>query len=117
MANISDEEFFARAILHYITVSKKNMGFMSDDIANINRLEVHNNSKQILKIIDEATANKLLINIVQNLFEGKVAIPFNEEEFVIEVMRDFKKELNIEEIPFKENIAKNVSYILKINDT
>lgn len=114
LSGISDDEFFIRAVLHYLTVSKNDMGFMSNDIADIERLEVHNNSKQTLKIIDEVTATKLLINIVKNLFEGKVAIPFIEEEFIVEVMRDYKYDLQIEEIPFKENIAKYVSYLLKV---
>ena len=105
LSGISDDEFFIRAVLHYLTVSKNDMGFISNDIADIERLEVHNNSKQTLKIIDEATATKLLINIVKNLFEGKVAIPFNEEEVIVEVMRDYKNDLQIEEITFKENMA------------
>ena len=114
LSEISDLEFYIRAVLHYITVSKNDMGFMSEDIADIERLEVHNESKQVLKVIDEATATKLLINIVKDLFEGKVAIPYNEEEFLLEMLSDYKNEIIISEIPFKENMAKYVSYIVRI---
>lgn len=114
LADISDYEFYVRAVLHYLTVSKNDMGFMSDDIADINRLEVHNNSKQILKVIDKDKATKLLINIVKDLFEGKVAIPYSEESFLLEMLGDYKNEINIVDIPFKENMAKYVSYILRI---
>ena len=114
LADISDYEFYVRAVLHYLTVSKNDIGFMSDDIADINRLEVHNNSKQILKVIDKDKATKLLINIVKDLFEGKVAISYNEESFLLEMLGDYKNEINIVDIPFKENMAKYVSYILRI---
>lgn len=116
LSGISDDEFFIRAVLHYITVSKNDMGFMSDDIEDIERLEVHNSSKEVLKVVDEETATKLLINIVQDLFEGKVAISYNEEEFLLEMLRDYKNEIVISEIPFKENMAKYVSYILRIKE-
>lgn len=114
LTDISNYEFYVRAVLHYLTVSKNDMGFMSDDIADINRLEVHNNSKQILKVIDKDKATKLLINIVKDLFEGKVAISYNEESFLLEMLGDYKNEINIVDIPFKENMAKYVSYILRI---
>lgn len=114
LTDISDYEFYVRAVLHYLTVSKNDMGFMSDDIADINRLEVHNNSKQILKVIDKDKATKLLINIVKDLFEGKVAISYNEESFLLEMLGDYKNKINIVDIPFKENMAKYVSYILRI---
>lgn len=114
LSGISDNEFYIRAVLHYITVSKNDMGFMSDDIADIKRLEVHNSSKQVLKVIDEEAATKLLINIVKDLFEGKVAISYNEEEFLLEMLRDYKNEIVLSEIPFKENMAKYVSYISRI---
>lgn len=114
LTDISNYEFYVRAVLHYLTVSKNDMGFMSDDIADINRLEVHNNSKQILKVINKDKATKLLINIVKDLFEGKVAISYNEESFLLEMLGDYKNEINIVDIPFKENMAKYVSYILRI---
>lgn len=114
LSEISDDEFFIRAVLHYLTVSKNDMGFMSDDIADIKRLEVHNESKQVLKVINVETAVKLLINIVKDLFEGKVAIPYNEENFLLEMMHDYKNEIVISEIPFKENMTKYVYYILRI---
>ena len=114
LTDISDYEFYVRAVLHYLTVSKNNMGFMSDDIADIKRLEVHNESKQILKVIDKDKATKLLINIVKDLFEGKVAISYNEESFLLEMLGDYKNKINIVDIPFKENMAKYVSYILRI---
>lgn len=114
LTDISDYEFYVRAVLHYLTVSKNDMGFMSDDIADIKRLEVHNESKQILKVIDKDKATKLLINIVKDLFEGKVAISYNEESFLLEMLGDYKNKINIVDIPFKENMAKYVSYILRI---
>ena len=114
LSGISDDEFYIRAVLHYITVSKNDMGFMSEDIAGIERLEVHNSSKQVLKVIDEETGVKLLINIVKDLFEGKIAISYNEEEFLLEMLRDYKNEIVLSEIPFKENMAKYVSYILRL---
>lgn len=109
VSDISDEEFNIRAFLHYLTVSKNDMGFMSDDITDIKREEIHNTDKQILKIIDGAQAKKILVNIVVELFEGKVAIPYIEDDFIECIMKDYLDELHIYEIPFRENIAKYIN--------
>ena len=116
MADISDEEFDVRAILHYLTVSKNNMGFMNQDIEFKERLKVHNENKEVLHFIDEESAYKILFSTFINLFEGKVAIPHHYEEFVVLMLKDFNKEIQISEIPFKENLAFYINCILIANN-
>ena len=82
LSGISDDEFFIRAVLHYLTVSKNDMGFMSADISDIERIEVHNTSKQILKIVDEPTANKLLINMIYYSHECSIGRSWRMESFM-----------------------------------
>ena len=113
IADISDEEFYVRAVLHYLTVSKNDMGFINQDIEFKERLKVHNENKEVLRIIDEKSANKILFATFINLFEGKVAIPYHYEEFIILMLKDFNKEIQISQIPFKENLALYIDCILK----
>ena len=111
--HISDEELYIRAVLHYLTVSEDNDGFMNDDIKDIKRVEVHNQDKQVLKVINEEEAIKLLLNDVEDLFEGKIAIPYYEDEFLNHMFKDFIDEIFVRDIPFKENVAKYVSLLVK----
>ena len=49
--NISALEAVIRAILHYITVSEDSDGFMSQDILDFERQEIHNPNKKVLKLM------------------------------------------------------------------
>lgn len=103
--NMSDLEVVVRAILHYITVSDDSDGFMSQDILDFEREVVHNPKKQMLKFISSEEAKKYVIKIVENIFEGKVAISYGDYCFIADVLEDYSKEVVINEIPFKENLA------------
>ena len=115
VSHISDEEFYIRAILHYLTVDENTDGFMSQDIKDCEREEIHNPNKQSLKVISEIDAQKLLIENVRELFSSKVAIPYYEDDFLVEAFKDFEKKIFISEIPFKENVAKFVNTLVKAN--
>lgn len=114
VSHLSDEEMYVRAVLHYLTSSEDSVGFMNQDLEDFIREEVHNPKKTTLKVISEDEAIKLIVNITNNLFMSKVAISYNYDEFLKEVFKDYKYLLSIEEIPFKENVALYISYLLPI---
>lgn len=105
MGEISDLEYYCRAVLHYLTVSENSDGFMNQDINDFSRKVVSCEKKTILKVITVSEAEKILIRICENYFTGKVAIPYVEKDFLTNVLNDYNELINIKEIPFKENIA------------
>ena len=64
LENLSQFEYVVRAILHYITVSKDDEGFMNQDIEDFEREIVHNPEKKILKLISSEEAKQILIKHV-----------------------------------------------------
>ncbi len=115
VSNISDEEMVIRAILHYLTVSEEDDGFMSQDIKDLKRKEIHNDKKTILSLISQDEAKKLLIDLVKDMFTSKQAISCSEDKFIFTCFQELLSKDNlfslIDEIPFKENIALYVNII------
>lgn len=105
MKNISDLEYYYRAALHYLTASENSDGFMNQDIDDFNRMVVSNENKIILQIITISEAKKILVEICENYFEGKTAIPNSERSFLTMILNEYKDLIVINDIPFKENIA------------
>ena len=103
--DISSIEYTLRAILHYLTVSEESDGFMNQDIVDFEREVVHNPDKKILKLISFEDAKKYVIKLTENLFEANVSIPYSHLHMAGEVLEDYPQELNIKEIPFKENLG------------
>ena len=114
MEKITDEEYYVRAILHYITATEDSYGFMNQD-KKIKRIieSLSSNEKDILSILTEEEANKIIIQTAKNLFESNLAIPQYNIPFLREVIKDFFPLLQVEEIPFKENLAIYISLIVE----
>ena len=105
LENLSQFEYVVRAILHYITVSKDDEGFMNQDIEDFEREIVHNPEKKILKLISSEEAKQILIKHVENLFESNIVIPYSEEDLIWSVIGEYPLDIHIKDIPFKENIG------------
>ena len=118
ISNIPEEEMYTRAFLHYLTASENDDGFMSQDISDFEREEVHSDNKVSLKLINEQEANKILIDLVKDMFESKQAISCAETNFILSCFQNLfdKGSLYslIDDIPFKENIAIYVNTIRKL---
>lgn len=110
--HIRNEEMYLRAVVHYLSVAIGAETFMNQDIEEEPKEIVHNDQKKTLKLISEEEATKLSIKIASDFFEGQVAIPYGEEDFLIDVIKNYKDLLVINEIPFKENIALYFSLLL-----
>lgn len=118
VSDIPEEEMYTRALLHYLTASENDDGFMSQDIYDFEREEVHSDNKTILRLINEQEANKILIDIVKDMFESKQAISCDETSFILCCFQNlFDKESLyslIDSIPFKENVAIYVNTLRKL---
>lgn len=115
MEKVSEMEYIIRAVLHYLTNDTTEEGFMNDDISDFEREIVHNTKYKMLKVITVDSAIKLLVELTKDLFEGKTAIPYFYNPFLELIFKDYRELIIISEIPFKENIAKYVSFIIDRN--
>ncbi len=118
ISNIPEKEMYTRAFLHYLTASENDDGFISEDINDFEREEVHSDNKVSLKLINEQEANKILIELVKDMFESKQAISCDETNFILSCFQNLFDKENlyhlIDDIPFKENIAIYVNTIRKL---
>lgn len=112
IGDISDDEMYVRAVLHYLTSNEDDEGFMNQDLEDFIREEVHNENKITLKIINKDEAIKIIVKIARDLFMSKNAIPYYYEDFLKQIIKDYGNQLHIDEIPFKENIAVYISILL-----
>lgn len=112
VSKLSDSEMYVRAILHYLTVSEEDQGFMNQDLKDFQRLKVHSNKKNVLKLITKDEAIKLLVSLVNDSFAGSVAIPCFNMDLYTSIAKDYPNFINVEEIPFKENIPLYINMFL-----
>ena len=107
-----------RAVLHYITVSLEDDGFMNQDLTDFEREEVHGNKKIVLKVITLEEGVKHLAGIVQNMFASKVVVSECEDTFIKFMFDDYGDMVDVTDIPFKENMARyiNIRYRNKYID-
>lgn len=111
---ISNEEYVIRAILHYLTASKDNQGFMNQDLdAEREVEEIHNDKYDILHLLDEEEAIKKMGYMITARFESKTAIPYSYHQLFKDFIQEYKGLVIPLEIPFKENIAHYLSFHLE----
>lgn len=115
MEAISDEEYYIRAILHYLTSTENSYGFMNQD-KHVERVvkKLSCDKKDILNIVFEEDTTKIIVKIAKDLFESKIAIPSKDKQFLKEVIYDYSDLLEIDAFPFKENLATFISVTLKV---
>ena len=114
--HISDEEFYVRAILHYLTAGGDSQCFMNQDISDIpHREEIHNEIKEVLHVISKETAEKIIVDIVNASFEQKTAIHFVSHGFLKDAFIDFHDQISPKAIPFRENISSYIAFIYSSN--
>ena len=102
---ISEDEMYLRAALHYLTVSKNDIGFLNDDLKEEKRLKdrIEQINYETLKVLSEKDAIKFLAHYFKTLFEGNSPITYATKYPLLEFTKKYKIE-EIEDIPFKENI-------------
>ncbi len=115
--DLSIEEYAIRAILHYLTAGKDNLGFMNQDFRTEREVEeIHNDKYDILHLLDEQEAIKKLGYIITSRFESKTAIPFSYHPLFKNFIQDYPGLVLPVEIPFKESIAHYLSFHLDKNE-
>lgn len=113
--DMSPEEMYLRAILHYLTVSEGDYGFHNQDISEPTREHVENNEKIILSVIDESSAQKILIEVGQSFLDSPIAIPEQQRRLVTSIWTNFSSHFAPTEIPFKENLSLYVRTLYQAN--
>lgn len=114
MEHISDEEYYLRAVLHYITASSEDVGFFNQDILDKRKTtKLENKDLENIQIININQSEKLLASLITSLFEQKTPISENEYLFIENFFMDYPHLIKINEIPFKENIAVYFKFLTK----
>lgn len=106
MENIQIDEYVLRALLHYMTATEEEYGYLAQDTEDFERVELHSEEKITLRLINGEQAEKLLLEEARAMFEEKIAIPLSEEKFLREIFSDYPGQISPASIPFKENIGR-----------
>lgn len=115
MKHVTDEEYWIRAILHYLTADADDYGFFSDDIKDFKRINTINKNSKKLHIISSTEGNEILSKYFTQLLEQKTAIPYMEFENMKVFIKDNPSSINPSSIPFHENLGSYVSLLIENN--
>ena len=120
--DISDDELYIRGVLHYLTASSDNYGFINQDLAiDDNKEKLVSNDYEDITLLTEEEAIKILSKYVNALFEQKTVISYAYHNLIKSFYIVYPHLLSPIEIPFKENVAFYCSLLLndnkKIGDT
>lgn len=116
--DISDDELYVRALLHYQTANDNSYGFMNQDLA-INENEkpsIKRKDYEAIKLVSEAEAIKILSEYMNAYFEQKNAISYSYFELIRLFSVTYPDLLSPSDIPFKENIAYYFKILTRFND-
>jgi len=106
MEGITPDEYYLRAVLHYITVSKDSYGFANQDIAPREDVNpVNNTAKTTLHIITADNAREILVQMAVDAFSQKLPIPKSKQPLCKQTVISFREYVHLDSIPFKENMA------------
>ena len=106
MEGITPDEYYLRAVLHYITVSKDSYGFANQDIAPREDVNpVNNTAKTTLHIITADNAREILVQMAVDAFSQKLPIPKSKQPLCKQTVISFRGYVHLDSIPFKENMA------------
>ncbi len=113
MENISDDEYILRAMLHYMTVSEEDYGYMAQDIKEIKRdkenVEI---DPIILKIIDEETAKDILGKYLTSIFEANHVISDRDLTVARAFLKSYPQMVSPVSFMFRENLVIYAQMIL-----
>ena len=113
MEDMTDFDYWLRATLHYLTARKDDYGFMNQDLpaGKEYRSRAGSTECEILHGVSAKQAKKLLILEAKKSFEGKMAISEEKAKVLALIFKDYGKEIDIESIPFHENIGVYVNVL------
>lgn len=112
VSRLSDSELYVRAMLHYLTSSEEDQGFMNSDLSDFPRIKQNSSKKKLLKLITKEEAIKFLASLVNDSIKAPVAAPCYMLDLYRSIAKDYPNLIYIEEISFKENIAFYINMLL-----
>lgn len=110
---LSPEEQYLRAVLHYITAREDDYGFVNQDLPSHIAVEVSNDKKQVLRVVDEDEAEKILIDAAKIALEQNLPIPHSEQSLYSALWKEYARYISPGEIPFKENMALYLNSVVR----
>lgn len=113
MANVTANEYYIRAVLHYLTARKDDYGFANADIKEREHENVNNEEKITLTIVDIARADDVLVGDGIAALTQKLPVAESEIETYETIWRTYADRIVPTEIPFKENMAR---YVVALTD-
>lgn len=113
MEGIMPAEYYIRAILHYVTKSVDDYGFDNGDLPQHEAVFINNPQKTVLRIVDRAEADAILIKMAKEALQQAIAIPQSKREMYMELWRAYPERIFPETIPFKENMALFVKTVIR----
>lgn len=113
MAGITPDEYFLRAVLHYLTVDKDDYGFDNPDIPERAAKQVDSRDKTVLSIVTEQQADDILVAMASDALAQNLPIPDGKLDLYRQLWQHYDERIHPQEIPFKQNMA---LYVLSFFD-
>lgn len=106
MENISDDEYILRAMLHYMTATEEEYGYMAQDIKTLKKTKEKVNAHPItLKVIEEQEAVSLLGKYFTSIFESNHLISEQDQKIAADFMKIYPGFISPNEFLFRENLV------------
>lgn len=116
MEGISDDEYVLRAMLHYLTVSENDYGYLAQDIKEIKKEKENVDLDPIvIRVISEEKGVEILAKYFTSLFEANHLISDQDQEIAKSFMKLYPGLVSPSEFLFRENLVIYTQILLKEN--
>lgn len=114
MDHISDDEYILRAMLHYMTATEEEYGYMAQDIKTLKKTKEKITAHPItLKVIEEKDAISLLGKYFTALLEGNHTISHQDGNIMKVFLKEYPELVTPTTFAFKENLVLYARMILE----
>ncbi len=114
MENISDDEYILRAMLHYMTATEEEYGYMAQDIKTLKKTKEKITAHPItLKVIEEKDGVSLLGKYFTALLEGNHTISHQDGDIMKVFLKEYPEFVTPTTFAFKENLVLYALMILE----
>lgn len=106
MDHISDDEYILRAMLHYMTATEEEYGYMAQDIKTLKKTKEKITAHPVtLKIIEEKEGVSLLGKYFTSIFESNHLISDQDQKIAKTFMKLYPDFISPNEFLFRENLV------------
>lgn len=116
MEGITPQEYYIRAALHYVTAQKDDVGFANQDLPQHEPVAVNNTKKTTLHVVDQKTAENMLVEIGNDALQQNLPIPESAKPIYKAIWTKYAARITPSSIPFKESMAFYINTFLQRDD-